>query len=97
MWYASKTDSALYYFNMALDAVRHMEPKAENQHYRPAVLLNNMAVIHSQQGKATLAIDAMKRTINHLSYFLATKEPHPKKDGALLFQFEAASSQYRST
>lgn len=92
MWYASKTDSALYYFQTALNVVAKLEPTAENRLYRPAVLLNNMAAIYGGQGNISKAIDAMKTTISNLQKFMATPGQHPKMEGAKLFQFEASDN-----
>lgn len=89
MYYISKLDSGIYFYNKALDALAKAQPTPENRYYRPAIIQNNMAGIYGIQGKTTAGIAAMKATINYLKTFLATKEPHPKKENATEFQFEA--------
>lgn len=92
MWYGSKTDSALYYFKKALEALEKTERTPLNQFYRPAVVQNNLAGLYGIEGKTTEAINAMKQTINNVKSFLATKEPHIKKSTAVSFQFEATDN-----
>jgi len=92
MWYASKTDSALYYFTKALEALAKTERTPLNQYYRPAVVQNNLSALYQMQGKTTEGINAMKLTIENIRKFLATKDPHPKKTSAITFQFEATDN-----
>ncbi len=92
MWFASKMDSALYYFNIAISAVSKMDTAPLNKYYRPAVLYNNLAGIYGVQGKATEGINAMKKTILLLQSFLATADSSTRKDNALHFQFEATDN-----
>ena len=92
MYYMSKLDSGLYFFNKALDALAKTEPTPYNKYYRPAVLQNNVAGIYGVQGKTTAGIAAMKNTINYLKLFVASREPHPKKQNAVEFQLEATDN-----
>jgi len=92
MYYASKTDSALYFFTKSLQALAKTPRTPVNQYYRPAILQNNLSGLYSTQGKITEAINAMKSTINDLRSFLATKEPNTKKVTATTFQFEATDN-----
>lgn len=92
MWYGSKTDSALYYFNKALQTLEKTDPTPLNQFYRPAIVRNNLSALYGIEGKTTEAIGAMKMCINDLKSFLATKEPHPKKGTAITFQMEATDN-----
>jgi len=92
MWYASKTDSALYYFTKSLEALAKAERTPLNQFYRPAVVQNNLSALYQMQGKTTEAINAMKATIENIRKFVATKDPHPKKTSAITFQFEATDN-----
>ena len=93
MYYQSKLDSGVYFFNKALDALSKAQPTAENRYYRPAIIQNNIAGIYGVQGKAIAGITAMKSTIENLKQFVATKEPHKKKANALEFQFEATDNR----
>lgn len=92
LYYQSKLDSSLIYFNKAIDALSKAQPTAENRYYRPAIIQNNIAGIYGIQGKATAGIAAMKNTIENLKQFVATKEPHKKKANALEFQLEATDN-----
>lgn len=92
MWFASKMDSALYYYTLALDAISRMDSTPINKYYRPAVLNNNMAGIYGVQGKTTEGIAAMKATIHNLRAFLAIEDSTLNKDNAMHFQFEATDN-----
>ena len=92
MWMASKTDSALYFFNKALDALGRMEKTPINQYYRPAVLMNNLAALYNIEGNTTRAIEAMKSTIQNLRTYLSIKETVPKKANTIGFQYEATDN-----
>jgi CHAT domain-containing protein len=92
MYYASKLDSAVMYFNKALQTLSKAERTPVNQHYRPALVLNNVSGIYSLQGKTTEAINALKTCILNLRTFIASKEPHLKKNSALSLQFEATDN-----
>lgn len=92
MWYASKTDSALYFFGKSLEALSKTPRTPVNQFYRPAILQNNISALYGAQGKTTQAIAAMKASIGYLKQFLADKEPNPKKVTATTFQFETTDN-----
>jgi CHAT domain-containing protein len=92
MWFSSKVDSALYFFNIALDALNKMDSTPLNKYYRPAVLNNNLAAIYGLQGKTTEGIAAMKATIRDLRSYLAIKDSTLRRDNALHFQFEATDN-----
>lgn len=89
MWFASKMDSAVYFFDIALQALSKTERTPLNQYYRPAVVQNNMSGIYSVQGQAKKAIDAMKACIENLRTYLSIPEDKPKRSTAVSFQFEA--------
>jgi CHAT domain-containing protein len=92
LWYASQLDSAIYFFDKALAALKKTEATPINQFYRSAVVENNIAGIYSLKGKTTKAIEAMQSCIVNLKKFLATKEPHSKKTTAITFQLEATDN-----
>ncbi len=89
MWYASKADSALYYFNMALQALEKTPRTPVNQFYRPAIIQNNLSGLYQLQGQSTNAIVALKSTIDNLKNFLASNASSSKKNSVTSFQFEA--------
>ncbi len=89
MWYASKLDSALHYFNKAAQALEKTPHTPLNQYYRVAIIQNNVSAIYALQGKITESINALKQCINNNKSFLLSKEPHPKKAAATELGFEA--------
>lgn len=91
-YYNSKLDSAQLFFLKALDALKKTERTPRNQYFRPAIINNNLAGIYQLNGKTTLAIEAMKATIDDVREFLAANEPDNKKVTALTFQFEATDN-----
>jgi CHAT domain-containing protein len=92
LYYASKLDSAVDYFNKAIEVLKKTEKTPVNQFYRPALVLNNVSGIYSLQGKTTEAIKALKTCILHLKTFISSKEPHLKKSSATTLQFEATDN-----
>ncbi len=89
MWFASKTDSALHYYNLALQTLEKTERNPINQYYRPAIILNNLAGLYQLQGQSTKAIAALKMTIGNLKNFQNSDAPINKRNSAISFQFEA--------
>ena len=92
MYYTSKMDSGIYYFDKALAALAKAPPTLYNKYFRTAMIQNNMAGIYGVLGKTTAGIRAMKTTIANLKQFVADKTPHPKKEMATEFQFEATDN-----
>lgn len=92
MWFASKLDSAQYYFDQAIRVLKKTAPTAYNQFYRTAIIHNNVSAIYSLQGKQAEAISTMKLCIAELARFVSSKEPHLKKQAALTFQLEATDN-----
>ncbi|MEO9003603.1 MAG: tetratricopeptide repeat protein, partial [Ginsengibacter sp.] len=92
MWYASKTDSALYYYQNALATLKKTEQNPLNKFYRTAILLNNLSGLYQLQGNVTGAIEALKTTITNLKDFIADKAPDPKKVNAVTLQYEATDN-----
>lgn len=89
MWYASKTDSALHYYNLALQTLEKTAQNPINKYYRPAIILNNLAGLYQLQGQSTKAIEALKMTIGNLKNFQNSDAPINKRNSAISFQFEA--------
>ncbi|HYC30579.1 MAG TPA: hypothetical protein VEB42_17205, partial [Chitinophagaceae bacterium] len=92
MYYSSKLDSALHFFDLALETLKKTPPNNTNKYYRPAIIYNNHAGIYGIQGKSTDAIAAMKTCITNLKYFIASKENPTKQSAAVSFQFEAVDN-----
>ena len=92
MWYSSKTDSALYYYNSALAALEKTPRTPRNQFYRLAIIQNNLSGLYQLEGKTTDAIKALTATIQNLKSFLASKGTDTKKTSAITFQLEATDN-----
>jgi tetratricopeptide (TPR) repeat protein len=92
MWYTSKIDSSLYYFQKALETLGKTERNSKNKFFRPAIVENNLSGLYQLQGKTTQAIQALESTISNLRKFLATDEPNSQKTTAITFQFEATDN-----
>ncbi len=87
MWYESKIDSALYFYQKSEKTLKLMEPNPMNSYYRPAILNNNMSAIYSTQGNLDKALDAIKSTVNSLNQFIASDVADSKKESAKEFLF----------
>lgn len=92
MWYASQYDSANYYYNRALDALKKMPDNDLNTAYRPAIILNNIAALYSAEGKTTEAINAMNESIARYRQFLSAAPQHPKASSAREGIYEAVEN-----
>lgn len=82
MWYASKYDSAVLYYNRSLAAIKKMPQSALNTFYRPANIYNNIAAVYSAEGKTTEAIKAMRASIGHYKQYLSASNAAEKKESA---------------
>ena len=89
MWYESKIDSALYYYQKADKTLKLMEVNPLNSYYRPAILQNNLAGIYEIQGNIEQALAAMRKTIKYLNLFLKSDAENHKKESAKEFLFSA--------
>lgn len=73
MWFSSKTDSALYFYDQALDLLEEMEPLPKNSYYRPANVLNNKAALYSISGRTTDALVTMQEAVKKYKQFLSSE------------------------
>lgn len=88
-WYASLYDSAAACYQKALENVAKMDDKPINRFYRPAMIHNNLAALYSAEGKTSEGIRSMELSIDHFQQFIATPEPHEKKQDAQVGILEA--------
>jgi len=88
MWYSSKYDSAELYYKKALASLSRLPENEVNRYYRPSIIQNNLAGLYGAEGKITEGINAMKDCISNTQLFIASPEPHPKKQSALTGLFE---------
>ena len=89
MWYGSKYDSAVLFFNKALNALKTTPSNDLNHYFRPGNIENNIAAVYSSQGKTSEAIQAMQNAIENFQKFIDSKEPSPKKKSATEGLYEA--------
>ncbi len=73
MWYSSKTDSALLYYDKALQTLAEMEPNPKNQYYRSANVLNNKAALYSISGRTTEALATMQDAVKKYKQFIDSR------------------------
>lgn len=88
-WYASKLDSAAYFYEKAIDVVAEIDDTPLNTYYRRALLYNNVAGVYSLQGKTSKAIQTMEECITLLQKFYAADGYEAEKQKAIPLQFEA--------
>ncbi len=91
-YFASRMDSAEYYFKKCLLAFEAMEPSPRNSHYRPAIVLNNLSGVQSAQGKTTEAIQSMEETIAHLAAFQQQEKDPSQRMKGKEFYFQAVDN-----
>lgn len=89
MYYESRLDSAIYFFNAALGSLGKAPKSPVNQLYRPAILLNNLAGIYIQQGNSSKAIESMLQVIDKLDQFSKVPGEEKKKSTGIRFRLEA--------
>lgn len=89
MWYASKHDSAAFFYNKALAALAKTKPSDRNKYYRPAIVLNNISALYDADGKTTDAIKAEQDAITNIQQYIAGNDPAQKRKDAKSFLFEA--------
>ncbi len=92
MWYASKNDSANFFFDKALAALAKTKPTDRNKHYRPAIVLNNMSALYDADGKTSEAIKAQQDAISNIQLYIAGSDPAQKREDAKSFLFEATDN-----
>lgn len=92
MWYASRPDSAFYFYNKALETIEKAEETPINKYYRPSTIKNNLSALYSIQGNTTKAIATMNQSISDLAHFINLAGSDPKKQSAIRFQFEGTDN-----
>ncbi|WP_298346159.1 hypothetical protein [uncultured Algibacter sp.] len=77
MFFTSKQDSALYYFNKALKHIPNLEQNEENRYYLPSAIKGNMSIIKLNQGKPSQAKPLIQSSIKLAKQFLNSTTNHP--------------------
>ncbi|RYD82848.1 MAG: CHAT domain-containing protein [Sphingobacteriales bacterium] len=92
MWYSSRLDSAVLFFEKAVEALNKMENNPLNRNYRVALVESNMAGCYNVLGKTQQAIKTYERVIDNFKKFIQSPEPHAKKENALMSQFQTVDN-----
>jgi tetratricopeptide (TPR) repeat protein len=82
-WYASKFDSAEYYFSQCLKNLEGMEPDPVNQYYRKSMIQNNLAGVNDMNGNSRESIRMVKSSIVNLQYFMDNALDDPRRNRAM--------------
>jgi CHAT domain-containing protein len=88
-WFGARMDSAEYYFLEALKQFADMADTPRNKHYRPAMVLNNLAGVQSVLGKSSSGIRSMEETIDHLSDYIQAMSDFQEIAKGKEFQYQA--------
>ena len=88
-WFGARMDSAEFYFLKALKQFDNMKETPRNNHYRPAMVLNNLGGVQSALGKTSAGIKAMEETIDHLSDYITAMSDIQEISKGKEFQYQA--------
>jgi CHAT domain-containing protein/tetratricopeptide (TPR) repeat protein len=77
MYYSSKQDSAIFYFETALKNIQYLEKNYENQLYLPAAIKGNLFLMYFNQGKHTEAKKFVEESLILSNTFLDKAKNHP--------------------
>ncbi len=77
MYYSSKPDSAIYYWNAALDQVELMPDLPENKLYLPAILKGNLSLIFRNIGEFAVAMKMLEESMALQQQFISETKNHP--------------------
>lgn len=86
MHFASKADSAAYYWKKALDIANQMDTTVPSVYYRKASIENNLSNAYSYLGKQKDAIKMLESAVRNYKAFITSKEPNPLKTQAEIYQ-----------
>lgn len=79
MWYSAKLDSATYYFEESLKALKKMEDNDMNRYYRPAIVKGNISVLQHALGKNEEAISLSREVISDFQHYIDNSEKESMK------------------
>lgn len=82
LWQLSKYDSAVVYYNAALEQLKKLTPSIKNKFYRPSIIQNNIAGLYSAQGNLQNGIEVMQQSIENTQKFISSPEEDAKKQDA---------------
>ncbi|MGC6430106.1 MAG: CHAT domain-containing protein [Jejuia sp.] len=73
----NKLDSALYYYNKGIDALKDKKGDLGERYYYPAILESNTAVILMNKGRFAESIKKQQGAIKNYKIFIDSSETHP--------------------
>ena len=79
MWYSTKLDSAMYYYNQSLKALEKIDTTLANKYYRPAIVRGNIAILLQATGDMDEAIELSKIVVSDYQKFINTTTDEPLK------------------
>jgi len=89
MWFSSKIDSALFYYQLADSTLKELPQTPLNQYFRPAMLNNNIAAIYGSQGNTEKAMEVMEKVIQDWEAFFRSDAPDVKKESGRISYYQA--------
>jgi CHAT domain-containing protein/tetratricopeptide (TPR) repeat protein len=97
MHFTSKEDSANYYFQRAIDALKGLEKNPETQYYLPATIYGNWVMVKQSSGDYAKAMEYSLESVRKFHAFLANTKNHPltsRVHGNLSITYRAIGSLY---
>lgn len=79
MWFSAKLDSATYYFEESLKALKKMEVNDMNRYYRPAIVKANISVLYHALGRNEDAISLSREVIADYQKYIDGSESETMK------------------
>lgn len=79
MWFSAKMDSATYYFEESLKALKKMEANDMNRYYRPAIVKANISVLYHALGRNEEAIELSRQVIADYQHYIDNSESETMK------------------
>ena len=88
-WQLSKYDSAVIYFNGALNQLKKLPENNRNKFFRPAIIQNNLGALYNGQGELQKGIESMQLALENKQKFIDSPEEDSKKEEAKLSMMES--------
>lgn len=82
MWNTAKLDSAKFYFEKALGALKNTDSSLMNRYYRPSLVKMNLAVLSYSLGNNEEAISFAEEAVKSFQEFIAISDDEQRKTRA---------------
>jgi CHAT domain-containing protein/tetratricopeptide (TPR) repeat protein len=92
MWYSSKLDSCLIFFEKGIEALNKMDSTVANRNFRVALVQNNIGNVYDELGRKEEAIISFDKAIRNYKLFIASPGLDDRKKNALINQFQAVDN-----